>query len=112
MTKMNPSGDRRRDVALLRLAVLGDLIHQNLPRGELKRALESKAKCAWEAPDGDYIRIAAKTIQSWLTLYRRGGFDALYPKERSDRGVPRSIQPEIAALILDLKRERPGRSSA
>ena len=112
MTRMKPSGDRRRDVALLRLAVLGDLIHQSLPRGELKKALEAKAKCAWEAPDGSYIRIATKTIQSWLTLYRRGGFDALYPKERKDRGVPRSIQPEIAALILDLKRERPGRSSA
>lgn len=112
MTKLNPTGDRRRDVALLRLAVLGDLIHQDLPRGDLKKALADKAKRHWEQPDGRYIRIAAKTIQSWLTLYRRGGFDALYPKERKDRGVPRSIAPEVATLILDLKRERPGRSSA
>jgi len=112
MTKPNLTGDRRRDVALFRLAVLGDLIHQDLPRGELKAALEAKAKCGWHGPSGRYMRVAAKTIQSWLTLYRRGGFDALYPKQRKDRGVPRSIPPEIATLIVDLKRERPGRSAA
>ncbi len=112
MTKLKLTGDRRRDVALFRLAVLGDLIHQDLPRGELKEALEAKAKCGWHGPAGDYLRVAPKTIQSWLTLYRRGGFDALYPKRRGDRGVPRSIPPEIATLIVDLKRERPGRSAA
>lgn len=112
MTKANPTGDRRRDAALFRLAVLGDLIHQELARGELKQTLEAKAKRAWQRPDGRYVRLAPKTIQGWLTLYRRGGFEALYPKERKDLGVPRSIPPEIAALLVSLKRERPGRSSA
>lgn len=112
MIKPTPSGDSRRDVALFRLAVLGDLIHQDLPRGELKKILDAKSQRAWQAPGGDYRHVAPKTIQSWLTLYRRGGFDALYPKQRKDRGVTRSIPPAVATLIVNLKRERPGRSAA
>lgn len=34
---------RKKEVALFRLAVLGDLIHVRLRRGELRRALEKKS---------------------------------------------------------------------
>jgi putative transposase len=102
--------DRRRDVALFRLAVLGDLIHAELRRGELRRALHKKSKELRHCPDGKSRRIAAKTIQSWLYAYRRGGFDALLPKPRSDKGVCRAIPLDLQRLILDMKREDPGRS--
>jgi len=105
------SDDSKRDVALFRLAVLGDLIHTELRRGELCRVLQSKASKAWLDPQGKPRRIAAKTIHTWLRLYRLGGFDALLPKERSDRHRSRSIQPELAELILNMKREDPGRSA-
>lgn len=107
-----PSDDRRRDVALFRLAVLGDLIHQDLRRGELRAALEAKAKSSWRPPHGRPTRISPKTIESWLTRYRRGGFEALLPKARSDRQRSRAIPASLATLLLDLKRERPGRSAA
>ena len=112
MTDTAPSDDRRRDVALFRLAVLGDLIHQHLRRGELCAALDAKAKSSWCAPHGRDVRISAKTIESWLTRYRRGGFDALLPSVRSDRQRSRAIPDPVATLILELKRERPGRSAA
>ena len=105
------SDDHKRDVALFRLAVLGDLIHTELRRGELRRALEAKAEQHWLLPDGKTRRLAAKTIQSWLYAYRRRGFEGLLPRERSDKGTSSSIPVEVQALIVDMKREDPGRST-
>ena len=113
MIQHKPEDDRRRDVALFRLAVLGELIHQDdLRRGALKAALDAKAAAAWRAPGDKSVKISAKTIESWLTRYRSGGFEALRPLERSDRNRSRSIPDELATLIVDMKRERPGRSAA
>ena len=42
--------------------------------------------------------VAAETIRDWLALYRGGGFEALYPKARVDRGRPRRVPPDIAEL--------------
>jgi transposase InsO family protein len=112
MINPNARDDYRRDVALFRIAVLGDLIHRDLRRGELKEALAEKSQAYWQAPGGRSIRVAAKTIESWLTLHRRGGFEMLMPRERSDRNRSRSIPDELQVLILDMKRERLGRSAA
>jgi transposase InsO family protein len=103
--------ERQRDVALFRLAVLGDLVHTELRRGALRRALEKKASEAWVFPEGKTRPLAVKTIQSWLYAYRKHGFDGLLPKERRDRGCSRSIPPNLQTLILDMKREDPGRST-
>jgi len=103
--------ERKREVALFRLAVLGDLIHTELRRGELRRALEQKSGQHWVFPDGKSRRVAAKTIQSWLYAYRKQGFEGLVLEERKDKGASRSIPLRIQALILDMKREDPGRST-
>ena len=90
MIDPNARDDYRRDVALFRITILGDLIHRYLRRGELKEALAKKSQAYWQAADGRSIRVAAKTIESWLTLHRRGGFEALIPKPRADRGRTRA----------------------
>ncbi len=41
----------------------------------------------------------------------RRGFDGLLPGERKDKGACRSIPLELQSLILDMKREDPGRST-
>ncbi len=103
--------DHKRDMALFRFAVLGDLVNTELRRGALRRALEQKADQYWILPDGNGRRLAAKTIQSWLYAYRKRGFEGLVPGERKDKGASRSIRAAIQALILDMKREDPGRST-
>ena len=103
--------ERKRDVALFRLAVLGDLVHTELRRGALRRALDEKARKLWVFPGGETRRVAAKTIQSWLYAYKKRGFDGLVPAQRKDKGATRSIPHEIQTLILDMKREDPGRST-
>ena len=49
--------------------------------------------------------MAAETLRDWLLHYRRGGFDALYPKPRADRGQPRRLPAEVAELLISMKTE-------
>src|SRR5207245_1521407 len=63
-----------------------------------------------QQPDGTYVQLSPRTIESWYYAYRHGGFQALFPQDRSDRGCSRVISAEIAEQILRVKRERPRRS--
>ena len=45
--------------------------------------------------------------RGWVRAYRDGGFDALYPKPRTDRGQPRRLAPEVAERLVALKTEHP-----
>jgi putative transposase len=50
------------------------------------------------------------TLLDWALRYRTGGFEALAPKPRQDRGQSRTITPQLADLIERLKRENPHRT--
>ncbi len=103
--------DRRKKEALFRYAVLGDLLHCPLRRGDLRRGLRARARKVWTVPDGRERRFAEKTLQEWYYRYKHGGFDGLMPQPRSDVGRSRALAPEIQALVVALKREDPGRSA-
>ena len=45
-------------------------------------------------------RVAEETIRDWLKAYRRGGFEALLPKPRADRGQSRSLPPQVLDVLL------------
>ena len=51
--------------------------------------------------------MAEQTLRNWLRLNNEGGFDALHPKPRSDRGRPRRTPPAVAALLTELKERHP-----
>lgn len=102
--------DDRHAIALLRLAVLGDLIHTNLKPGEQKRLLADRAERTWELPDGSSRQYSHRTIEAWLYAYRRKGFSGLMPAERRDKGATRVLTDEVQELVLAMKREDPGRS--
>ena len=78
-----PDDDLRRQIALFRYGVIADLVH--LPRGyrRLGARLKEKAALTYAIPGTQRERIAANTIRGWLTRYRAGGFEALYPKRRA-----------------------------
>lgn len=103
--------ERRREEALFRYAVLGDLLHRRLRRGELGRALGERARKVWQGPDGRRRRMAKKTLEEWLYRYRRSGFDGLLPRPRQDRGKVRALDAQTEELVLAMKREDPGRSA-
>ena len=97
----------RREVALFRYRLIGDLAQ--LPPGTpgLKAQLRAKAEQPYTIPGTLRTRVAAETLRDWLQHYRRGGFDALYPKRRADLGRPRRLAPEVAELLIALKTTHP-----
>ena len=103
--------DDRTKEALFRHAILGEVLSRSLRRGELRLVLIGLSEKTFEDYQGRPRRIAHKTLEEWLYKYRRGGFEALKPQSRSDQGSSRSLPPEIEQLVVDLKREDPGRSA-
>jgi putative transposase len=100
----------KEKIALWRLGVLGPLISARLEHGDRLRYIEEAAARLQQQPDGIYVQLSARTIESWYYAYRHGGFQALFPQDRADRGRSRAIPAEIAEHILRVKRERPRRS--
>ncbi|TGG94389.1 MAG: IS481 family transposase, partial [Aphanocapsa feldmannii 277cV] len=106
----HPDEELRKAVALFRYGLIADVLR--LPPGsrEIRRTLHEKAKRTYTIPGTRRTRVAVETMRDWLSLYRNGGFEALYPKTRADRGRPRRMPPELAELLVSLKTEQPARS--
>ena len=102
--------DTRQAVALFRYGVIADLV--NLPPGTpgIGARLRAKAEKDHVIPGTVRTRVAAETMRHWLTLHRQGGFDALYPKNRGDRGRARRMPPEIAEMLISIKEDNPALS--
>ena len=100
-----PDDHLRREIALFRYRIIADLLL--LPPGSpgIGAKLQAKAEQEHTIPGTQRTRVAAETVRDWLQLYRRGGFDALYPKQRADRGQPRRLPPEVAELLVAIKAE-------
>lgn len=60
-----------------------------------------------KGPDGKEAKYSFKTLQKWVSDYRRRGYDALVPRERSDKGRPRRLGETAVQRIYELKGEFP-----
>jgi putative transposase len=98
--------ERRNAVALFRYGLIADLLHW--PRGKrgLGTEIAKKTDRDHEIPGSRRSRIAPETIRDWLKAYRRGGFDGLLPKPRSDQGQARVIPQPVADLLCMIKEDR------
>lgn len=105
---MDPN--RRRELALWRLNILGPLVSARLEHGDKHALLEAAASRTYEAPDGRRARFTWRTIEGWYYAYKAGGLEALEPRPRADTGICRAIPETVAEHILQLRREQPRRS--
>jgi len=99
--------DRLQQVALFRFGVIADLVQQRRGTRGLYDLIQQKAEQTFDIPGSMRTRIAAETIRDWLKAYRKGGFDALMPKPRADRGQPRALPQDVADALLCLKEQNP-----
>lgn len=97
-------------IALFRFGVIATLVLEPLPRGELTRRAQEIAAHHFDIPDSKRTSISVDTLLDWALRYRNGGFEALAPQPRQDRGQSRAITPQLADLIERLKRENPHRT--
>ena len=77
---MHPTDEElRKAVALCRYGLIADVLR--VPLGS--RALHEKAQRTYVIPGSRRTRVAVETMRDWLSLYRNGAFEALYPRHRS-----------------------------
>jgi transposase InsO family protein len=96
-----------QEIALFRFQVIAPLLTLSKGRGLLKQAIEGIAEQTHQHPLRGPVKLAFATIEEWLYLYRRGGFDGLCPASRCDRGQSRAIDDELAERIVELATGRP-----
>ena len=100
--------DLRQAIALFRYGVIADLVHLPVGTPGTGATMRAKAERSYAIPGSNRTRVAAETMRGWIADYRRGGFEALYPKPRTDRGKPRRLPAEIAERLIALKAGNPG----
>ena len=105
---MNDSDtEHQQAVALFRYGLIADLVNLQPGSKGLYAKIEHKAGGEYAIPGSTRTRVAAETIRDWLKRYRRGGFTALLPKPRADRGQSRSLPPEVVDVLLEIKEGNP-----
>jgi transposase InsO family protein len=100
----------RQALALFRYGVIAELVQ--LPPGSpgISAQIRQQAEHDYRIPGTRRTRVAAETIRDWLKRYRKGGFEALLPKPRSDRGQPRRLPAAVAEVLVSIKEQSPALS--
>lgn len=105
--------NRKQDIALMRYSAISPLIagtQDDFP--SLSAFFRDASAKGVRAPDGQLRHYAPATIERWYLDYKHGGFDALIPASRSDRGVSRKINEDLTEQIRYLKHTYPRLSAA
>jgi putative transposase len=102
--------ERRQQIALFRYGVIAELVQWPEGAKGLYARIEEKAAREYAIPASPRTRVAAETIRHWLKAYRKGGFEALLPKPRADRGQVRRLPAAVAEALLATKEANPALS--
>ena len=94
--------DTGREEALRRFGLISPLLEEGLCDAELARR-----RCLLLERE----EISERTLRRWVASYRKDGFNALIRQERHDKGMSKSISPEVLALAEEMRRELPRRSA-
>jgi putative transposase len=94
--------DEAREEGLRRYRIIIPLLQDGLSESE-KRTIRQLVQTR-EA-------VSARTLRRYVAAFRQGGFEALMPGERRDKGTCKAIPVDALALAAELRRELPGRSA-
>jgi putative transposase len=101
--------DWRHEEALFRYGLIACVLDARVSPAERGALVRSLALRLHAHPSGDLRQVGRSTLDDWIRAYRRGGFQALIPKQRAS--VPRT-----PSALLDqaeaLRRENPRRTCA
>lgn len=97
--------------AAFRYSLIAPIVCRQTPLapGELKAYLEETSRQVFEIPGSTRGRVSVRTLERYLWLYRKGGYDALKPQPQKSMGNTR-IPADILQKAIALRRERPERS--
>lgn len=98
--------------AALRLSVIQPAFNGTFPDINKQAYYARIAAKPLKLPDGRQVLYAPGTFTCWESAYKQGGFDALIPKQRSDRGHSRRLDADAIAAIYDLRERFPKLSAS
>lgn len=106
---MTPPRDKTLEerVALFRHALVARLLPKELTPQQRAAEMRRITSATHDIPGTSRERVAESTVRHWLRDYQRGGFDALKPRPRADRGEPRSLSPELSERLVQIKEDNP-----
>ena len=94
--------DPNREAGLRRYRIIAPLLEEGL--AECEKRLMRRLICAQEG-------LSPRSLRRFIAAFKRGGFDALLPGDRKDKGACKAIPPQAMALAADIRRELPARSA-
>ena len=102
---------KKEKIALLRFQVIAPLIGLTKDDwGKKEKLLQEITQKEWEIPYSVRSYIGRSTLLEWLKSYEESGgkLESLYPKQRSDRGLSRSMDSDTEQTLINLRKELKG----
>ena len=99
--------DMQRQMALFKFSIIAPLCNDTYDAPSKSAFCRHLATKAYKLPNGKTRSFSADTIKSWAIAYKKEGFDALVPKNRSDIGKPRILTEDVVQRIYELKEKYP-----
>ena len=109
MTLDDEIDDRRRAVALFRYAIIAELDHELLLRGDLSARIADIALRSFVMSSGRERRFTERSLWAWWSAYKRDGLMGLVPLSR--KSGPREVTAEILQAAIKARDEVPSRST-
>lgn len=106
---MDPSLSEQ--IAAFRYSLIAPIVSRQTPMapGELKAYLERTASQTYHIPGSTKTKVGMRTLERYLSQYRKGEWDGIKPKGRTKKKNLR-IPPAVLQEAIRLRRQRPERS--
>jgi transposase InsO family protein len=98
---------RTAEMAMFRYGLIAPVLNGTYSEPSKLAYYRSATEKPLTLPNGSKVSYSASTLSYWELLYRRGGFEGLYDKNRSDKGRPRKLSQDAMDAILALKHKFP-----
>ena len=99
--------NNRIAIASIRLSSIQPAVNGTYPDMTKKAYYDRIAQSALKLPDGTEKKYSAGTYACWESAYKKGGFDALIPHERADKGHTRRLDADAITKIYELRERFP-----
>ena len=95
------------EIAQFRFALIAPVIQGLFPDASATAYYKRVTASPLTLPDGSTVTYSYKTLEKWKSLYTIGGLDALMPRVRADKGIPRALNEDAISEIYRIKGEHP-----
>lgn len=103
----NPDLKKAVEMAQFKFALIAPVVQGLFTDASIAEYCRRVTEKPLTLPDGRTMAYKPKTVEKWISVYNREGFDGLMPRERSDKGATRVLPDTAVERIYQLKKEFP-----